>query len=74
MTNAIHRRVAEHKQKIVPGFTKKYSCTKLVHVEVFATAYDAIAREKQIKGGSRRKKIALVMKDNLAWKDLTDEI
>jgi len=74
ITNDLKRRVWEHKQKFVPGFTRKYNVTKLVYFEVFDDAYNAIAREKQIKGGSRAKKIALVDGVNAEWRDLYDEI
>ena len=55
MTNNLIRRVYEHKEKIIDGFTKKYNCTKLVYYEIFNDPYNAIAREKQIKAGSRKK-------------------
>ena len=70
MTNNIIRRVAEHKQKIVPGFTKQYNVDKLVYFETFEDAPNAIAREKQIKAGSRKKKEALINSVNPEWKDL----
>ena len=60
VTNNVARRVWEHKQKEVEGFTKKYNVDKLVHIEPFPTVTDAIAREKQLKGGSRKKKIDLM--------------
>lgn len=59
MTNNLIRRVYEHKEKIIDGFTKKYNCTKLVYYEIFNDPYNAIAREKQIKAGSRKKKLTL---------------
>ena len=74
VTNNINRRIWEHKQKQVEGFTKKYNVTKLVYVEPFATATDAITREKQLKGGSRQKKINLVNDYNPEWKDLYNEL
>ncbi len=57
MTNNLIRRVYEHKEKMIDGFTKKYNCTKLVYYEIFNDPYNAIAREKQIKAGSRNKKL-----------------
>ncbi len=60
VTNALKRRVYEHKEKRVDGFTKKYNITKLVYYEVFEDIENAILREKQIKGGSRQKKIELI--------------
>lgn len=74
MTNSLTRRVWEHKEKLVAGFTKKYNVTKLVYFEILGTAYDALEREKQIKAGSRKKKIALIEKENPSWRDLYDEI
>ena len=74
ITNDISRRVQEHQEKIVESFTKRYNCVKLVFVEVHEDAYSAISREKQIKAGSRNKKIALIMKENPSWRDLSDTL
>ena len=74
MTNNLIRRVYEHKEKIIDGFTKKYNCTKLVYYEIFNDPYNAIAREKQIKAGSRKKKIELINSMNPNWKDLYDDL
>jgi putative endonuclease len=71
MTNDLRRRVWEHKTKLVGGFTKKYNCTRLVLFEEFDNVEDAIAREKEIKGWLRRKKIALIERRNGSWKDLS---
>ena len=60
------------KNKLVPGFTSKYNITMLVYYEEFGDVRDAIAREKQIKGWLRRKKIALIESTNPEWKDLSD--
>ena len=73
MTNDLVRRVWEHKEKLIKGFTGRYNITKLVYYEIFGTAYDAIAREKQIKGGSRKKKLDLIKKVNPHWKDLYND-
>ena len=73
VTSNLLRRVTEHKDKTIPGFTSKYNVTKLVHYEEYATMEEAIAREKQIKGGSRQKKVDLVNSMNPEWKDLYDE-
>lgn len=70
----LKQRIWEHKQKIVPGFTKKYNITKLVYYEVFEDVYSAVSREKQIKGGSRKKKVDLINRFNPEWKDLYDEL
>ncbi|MGD1045002.1 MAG: GIY-YIG nuclease family protein [Bacteroidota bacterium] len=73
MTNDLIRRVYEHKEKRVKGFTKRYNITKLVYYEIFGTAYDSIAREKQIKAGSRQKKLDLVNGVNPEWNDLYND-
>ncbi|MDP3297217.1 MAG: GIY-YIG nuclease family protein [Thermodesulfovibrionia bacterium] len=70
VTNDLKRRVYEHKEKMVKGFTKKYNITKLVYYEVCCDVKSAILREKQIKGGSRKKKIELVNSMNPIWEDL----
>ena len=72
MTNSLMRRVWEHKAKLIGGFTKKYNVDKLVYFESFDNPSDAIKREKQIKAGSRKKKIEIVNKFNPEWKDLYD--
>ena len=74
VTNNLHRRIYEHKFKLVEGFTKKYNIVKLVYYEVHENAYSAISREKQIKGGSRERKIRLIEGFNREWKDLYDEL
>ena len=73
VTNDLLRRVYEHKNKMVEGFTKKYNITKLVYYEDTNDVEEAIAREKQIKGWLRRKKIALIESINPEWKDLSDD-
>ncbi len=70
VTNDLQRRVWEHKTKQVPGFTCKYNISRLVYFEEFRQIDDAIAREKQIKGWLRRKKVALIEQCNGTWKDL----
>lgn len=74
VTNNIARRIWEHKEKIIDGFTKKYHVDKLVYYEVHDSVMEAIEREKQIKGGSRQKKIDLIEQENPTWKDLYDEL
>ena len=74
VTNDLQRRVYEHKGKMVSGFSKRYNIVKLVYYEVFDDAYSAISREKQIKGGSRQKKIDLINSTNRKWKDLYYEL
>ena len=73
VTSELQRRVYQHKHKLIAGFTQKYNVTRLVYFETFHDARDAIAREKQIKGWLRRKKIALIESANPTWKDLSDE-
>ena len=70
ITNDIKRRVFEHKNGLNDGFTKKYHVHKLVYFEVFDYVDLAIAREKQIKGYSREKKIKLIEAKNSGWKEL----
>ena len=74
ITNNLIRRVYEHKHKLINGFTKKYNVTKLVYYKVSKDVREAIAREKQIKGGSREKKIMLINSMNKGWKDLYEEL
>jgi putative endonuclease len=70
VTNDILGRVAEHKRGKIAGFTKRYRLVRLAYFESFASIRDAIAREKQIKGWLRRKKVALINSKNPRWKDL----
>ena len=73
VTSDLRKRVFQHREKMVDGFTKKYNVSKLVYFETFEDPYNAISREKQIKSGSRQKKIDLVNNKNPEWKDLYDE-
>ena len=70
VTNDLHRRVTEHKEKVAKGFASKYNVDKLVYFEHFTYIQDAIAREKQIKAGSRKKKLDLINSLNPDWIDL----
>ena len=70
VTNDIVRRVNEHKRGLVPGFTSKYHITLLVYFERFTHVRDAIAREKEIKGWVRARKIRLIEERNPTWEDL----
>jgi putative endonuclease len=72
MTNDLKRRVYQHKHKLIPGFTAKYNVTRLVHYEETSDVKSAIAREKQIKGWVRLKKIALIESENPEWQDLSE--
>jgi len=74
ITSDLKRRVYEHKEKLVNGFTKKYNITKLVYYEVFDNPENAILREKQIKAGSRQKKIDLINTTNRKWLNLYEEL
>ena len=72
VTNNLIRRIYEHKNKLIPGFTAKYNITTLVYFEETNDIKAAIAREKQIKGWLRIKKINLIESMNPDWKDLSD--
>lgn len=74
VTNDLERRVCEHKHKLIKGFTKQYNLYKLVYFEVFSAINDAIAAEKQIKGWTRARKVALIESMNPRWLDLTTEL
>jgi putative endonuclease len=73
ITGYLPRRVFQHKHKLLPGFTSRYHVTRLVYYEMFAYPGDAIAREKEIKGWRRSKKIALIESMNPHWRDLASE-
>ena len=74
VTSDLKRRVYEHKEKLIEGFTKRYNITKLIYYEIYRDAEKAILREKQIKGGSRAKKEMLVNGFNPEWRDLYTEL
>jgi len=74
VTSNLLRRVYEHKYSQKSCFTKKYNCKNLVYYELHETMIDAITREKQLKSGSRKKKIKLIEKENPNWNDLYDMI
>jgi putative endonuclease len=71
VTNDLERRIFEHKNKLVPGFTAKYNIERLVYFEITEDVNTAISREKQIKGWLRRKKVALIEAANPTWNDLS---
>ena len=71
VTNDLVRRVYEHKNKLVEGFTKRYNLNKLVYFEQTSDVVSALEREKRLKAGSRKKKIELVEKENSEWLDLS---
>lgn len=74
MTNNLARRMYEHKNKLVEGFSKKYDVCKLVHYEMFADPISAIKREKLLKEWNRAWKIKLIEKNNPEWRDLCSEL
>jgi putative endonuclease len=73
VTNDLERRMIEHRQGLVPGFTARYRIFRLVHFERFADIRDAIAREKEIKGWRREKKIWLIERRNPTWRDFAED-
>ena len=74
VTNNLERRTWEHKNKLADGFTKKYNVSKLVYYEIYDDPISAIKREKQVKGGSRQKKIDLIKKINSTFRDLYSDL
>jgi putative endonuclease len=72
ITSNLFRRVSEHKDHILPGFTSKYNVNRLLYYETFGTPDQAIKREKQIKGWRREKKIKLIDSTNPQWNDLAE--
>lgn len=74
VTNNLIRRVFEHKNEIIQGFTSRYHLHKLVYFEFFNTIEQAIIREKQIKDMARKEKLVLIEKSNPGFKDLYDQI
>jgi putative endonuclease len=74
VTSDLPKRIWEHKHDVVDGFSRKYAVHSLVYFELHSTMSDAIAREKQIKGGSRRQKLRLIEEINADWRDLYDDI
>ncbi len=75
VTSNIAARVAQHKENFYPNsFSAKYNCKKLVYYKWFDTIMEAIAEEKRIKGGSRKKKEILINSLNLEWKDLYEQV
>ena len=74
VTSNLIKRIYEHKNKFSVGFSSKYNLNKLVYYEIFDDVYEAIKREKQIKGGSRKKKIDLIENMNPKWEDLYKDL
>jgi putative endonuclease len=74
VTSDLSRRVWEHREGLVSGFTSRYGCKLLVYYERYEKMLDAIAREKQIKAGSRKKKLPLIEAMNADWRDLYEDL
>ena len=74
VTSNLVKRIYEHKNSVLQGFTEKYGCKILVYYELIQDMASAITREKQIKAGSRKKKLALIENMNPDWKDLYEKI
>jgi putative endonuclease len=74
VTNNLVKRIFEHRNKLADGFSKRYNLEKLVYYEIYDDPYNAICREKQIKGGSRKKKVQLISDFNPDWIDLYDSL
>ena len=74
VTNDLSRRIAEHKAKLVPGFTRKYAVDKLVHVDAFSSILEARSYERALKRWQRSWKIELIEKDNPTSRDLSEDL
>ena len=74
VTGNLQRRIYLHRSRSLPGFTSRYNVTRLVYFELFDDFYSAICREKQLKGGSRQKKVSLIEAVNPDWQDLYDQV
>jgi len=74
VTSDLKKRIWEHKEKVIDGFTKKYNINKLIFFEIYNDPENAILREKQIKAGARTKKVELIIGINPEWKDLYDKL
>jgi putative endonuclease len=74
VTSNLEGRIWEHREKLIEGFTKRYQAGKLIFVEDYPDPLSAIAREKQLKGWRREKKVALIEKANPRWNDLFEQI
>ena len=72
VTGDIFARVMQHKRGEIEGFTRKYKCNRLVHYEVFGSPVEAIAREKELKGWLRKRKIGIIEQGNPLWDDLAE--
>ena len=73
VTNNLKRRIYEHKNKLIKGFTSEYNLNKLIYYEEFSSINDAIAAEKKIKGWTRKKKMELIKRINPKFRDLSED-
>lgn len=73
ITNDLHRRMIEHKQKLLPGYASRYNTRRLVYFERYDDPETAILREKQMKGWLRKRKVALIESSNPDWRDLAED-
>ncbi len=74
VTSNLAQRVLQHREALTPGFARRYGCNRLVFHESYERMDEAIAREKQIKGGSRARKVALIETMNPDWRDLYESL
>jgi putative endonuclease len=74
VTSDLSRRIADHKAKLVPGFTRKYGVDRLVHVDAFSSILEARSYERALKRWKRSWKIELIEKDNPTWRDLSEDL
>ena len=74
VTSDLKKRVFQHKEKLIDGFSKRYNIVKLVYYEVYDDPENAILREKQLKSGTRHKKVDLINTLNMKWTDLYNKI
>jgi len=74
VTSNLARRAFTHREGLLPGFTRRYGCKRLVYYEFYEDMPSAIAREKQLKGGSRKDKMTLIERLNPTWRDLYEEL
>ena len=74
VTSDLPRRMWQHKNKVMKGFSARYNLNRLVYFELLEDMYEAISREKQIKAGSRKAKIKLIDRNNPEWRDLYTEV
>ena len=74
VTSNLSQRAYQHREKLVPGFSSRYACIVLVWYEYYERMEDAIAREKQIKAGSRKRKLELIEAMNPRWRDLYEDL